>query len=298
MNKSALPALWLMVGIVIALIVVTIIRGGLGDSPREAADTSEIRKTCAWENTRAATVPKKRKASRKIMLTPAEGSAQRVINVDEDRDIEYLRLRLETNQALPRWLKPEYLEIYADPLVRTGDEALETVSFPQPRFIKPRILSGGRRIDFGVCLEPASLPAGRYTGVISIGGPPNISGATVAITANAKDSKWFVRGSIIAFLAALLTLLFRGTAEKRLERRPAPTDAIPNPPWPPWRESLRAALRDPQFLFTSVAAIATAFGALYTSYANGNCSARFGELFEGEGWAADLAAVEASDGSV
>jgi len=31
---------------------------------------------------------------------------------------------------------------------------------------------------------------------------------------------------------------------------------------------------------------------------DGNCSARFGELFEGEGWAADLAAVEASDGSV
>jgi len=30
----------------------------------------------------------------------------------------------------------------------------------------------------------------------------------------------------------------------------------------------------------------------------GNCSARFGELFEGEGWAADLAGVEASDGSV
>src|SRR3712207_8808116 len=55
-------------------------------------------------------------------------------------------------------------------------------SFPEPKFIPPRILSDGRRIYFGVCIDPAGLPAGRYTGLVNVGGPPGVSGTTVAIT--------------------------------------------------------------------------------------------------------------------
>jgi RNA polymerase sigma factor (sigma-70 family) len=89
----------------------------------------------------------------------------------------------------------------------------------------------------------------------------------VAITANAKDSALFWRGAVIAFLVAIVTLLFRGAAEKRLELRAPPTEQNPNPKWPGWTESLVAAIGDLQFVFTSAVALATAFGALYTRHA-------------------------------
>jgi hypothetical protein len=258
-----------LVGVVtlIALLVVILVRGGLGDPVRETADTSALNENCTWENRRTAAKRPSGKRRARVTVTPAEGSAQRVVNIDEDRDAETLRgLRLRTNRRLPSWFERKHFEIYADPLVRTGDETLETVSFPEPMFIPPRILSDGRRIYFGVCIDPAGLPAGRYTGLVNIGGPPGLSGTTVAITANAKDSALFWRGAVIAFLVAIVTLLFRGAAEKRLELRAPPTEQNPNPKWPGWTESLVAAIGDLQFVFTSAVALATAFGALYTAY--------------------------------
>jgi hypothetical protein len=259
----------LVVGAGIAVLVIVFIRGGLGEPLRVTAKESDLPDRCKWENARPATRPPQGRRAARITITPEAGSAQRVVNLDEDREIEIVRgLRLQTNRTLPRWLKPKHFEIYAEPLVRTGDETLETVSFPEPVFIPPRILSGGRRIDFGVCLDPAGLPAGRYTGLINIGGPPGLRGATLAITANAKDANWFWKGTVIAFAVALLTLLFKGAADKRLANRTPPSTANPNPTWPGWWESLLAAIGDPQFVFTSIVAVATAFGALYTSYAS------------------------------
>jgi hypothetical protein len=256
-------------GAVVALVIVVLIRGGLGDPLRSSTAPSAQDERCTWENSRAAEQPPRRRKVSGIKLTPAAGSAQRVVNIDADRDRETLRgIRLQVNKPLPAWFSPEHLEIYADPLIRTGDDKLETVSFPEPVFIPPRLLSGGRRLDFGICLDPSSLPAGRYTGLINIDGPTGVEGATVAISANAKDAAWFWRGAVIAFLAALATLLFKGAADKRLELAEPPTEGEPNPPRPKWREAFAKALGDLQFIFTSLVALGTAFAALYTAYAN------------------------------
>jgi hypothetical protein len=258
-----------VLGAVVALSVVVLIRGGLGDAFRSSAAPSTQDARCTWENSRAAEQPPKRKKVSGIKLTPAAGSAQRVVNIDADRDRETLRgIRLQSNKPFPAWVKPVHLEIYADPLIRTSDDKLETVSFPEPVFIPPRLLSGGRRLDFGICLDPSNLPAGRYTGLINIEGPAGVEGTTVAISANAKDAAWFWRGAVIAFLAALTTLLFKGAADKRLELATPPTDEQPNPPRPKWRTAFGKALGDLQFVFTSVIALGTAFAALYTAYAN------------------------------
>lgn len=257
-----------LAGAVAAVVAIILVWGGISDPRREAPPALNLVEACPWTNDRTPAPAPDRPIRPEIGLSPAEGSAQHVRNIDADREPEVIRnIRLETSRPL-RDLKPDQLEIYADPLIRTGDEALETVTFPEPRFIGPRFVAGQQRIHFGVCLDPRGLPAGRYTGLVNISGPPGIAGTTVAITANAKDAKSFWRGAIVALLAALVTLLFRGAADKRLELRAGPTEAQPNPPWPKWRKGLGAAMGDGQFLFTSIIALATAFGALYAAYSN------------------------------
>jgi hypothetical protein len=183
-SQSGLRSAW-----VVALLVVVLIRGGPGETFRSSAASSKQSEDCKWANGRAAKPPPKRKKVSGIKLTPAAGSAQRVVNIDADRDRETLRgIRLQSNKPFPAWVKPDHLEIYADPLIRTGDDKLETVSFPEPVFIPPRLLSGGRRLDFGLCLDPSNLPAGRYTGLINIDGPRGVEGSTVSISVNAKDA--------------------------------------------------------------------------------------------------------------
>lgn len=265
-NKLPTPALIALGGAVAGVVAIILI---WGDPRPETPPALNLVEVCPWTNDRAPGAAPRRAIRREIRLSPAEGSAQHVRNIDADRDPEVIRnIRLETSRPLPKHLKPKHLEIYADPLIRTGDEALETITFPEPRFIGARFVGGRQRIQFGVCLDPSGLPAGRYTGLVNISGPPGITGTTVAITAHAKDANAFRWGASIALLAALVTLLFRGAAEKRLELRPAPTEAQPNPQWPTWKRGLREALGDGQFMFTSIIALATAFGALYAAYSN------------------------------
>ena len=269
LSSGARTKLIAMGGAAAGVVVIILLWGGVNDARRAAPPAPDLAKDCPWTNDRTAAAAPGRPIRPEIGLSPAEGSAQQVRNIDADRDPEVIRnIRLETSRPLPRHVKPEQLEIYANPLIRTGDEALETITFPEPRFIRARFIGGRQRIQFGVCLDPSGLPAGRYTGLVNISGPPGITGTTVAITANTKDAKWFRRGAIVALLAALVTLLFRGAAEKRLELRDAPTEVRPNPPWPKWRNGLGAAIVDGQFVFTSIIALATAFGALYGTYSN------------------------------
>lgn len=257
-----------VLGLVIGLLVVVVV-DRLDNSAEGATRQGANQADCPWLNTRTAVGRPKPPLRRTRELTPAEGSAQRAVNVGGDRDKERVPdIRLDLSRPVPPRVKPWHFEIYADPLVRTSGEALETVSFPEPSFTRPQLVNGRSRVRFTLCLDPRDLPAGKYTGLVNIQGPRNITATTMAVTANVKDATLFWVGTAAALVVALLTLLFKGAADQRALLRDAPTEAEPNPPWPSWSRGLRGALGDPQFMFTSLVAIAAAFGALYTLYAN------------------------------
>jgi len=235
-------------------------KGPAKDPAEKAKDRAE--KTCRkpnGETTRSLRDP----LDAEITLTPAEGSAQRVVNIDADRHHEVLRgIRLEADERMPDRVTPRHLELYADPLARTGDEALESIAFPELKFSEPRFLSNRRRIEFAVCLDPDDVPAGSYQSLVTIGGPDGVNGTSVALTANAKEGwPWFWAGLVVALLAAGATLVFTGTAEMRAQlKRPESKD------WPRWRDALKETYKDPQWVFTSAIALVTAFGAVVGTY--------------------------------
>src|SRR5215217_3327685 len=131
---------WLLaVALLVALILSLAARGDSSDP------VPDLAKDCPRENVHD-TQPGKR-LKKPITLTPAPGSDQRIINVDADRDPEIVRsVRLQASRPLPKTVEPNQIEIYADPLTRTGDDSLETVSFPEPRFSEPRFINNRRRI--------------------------------------------------------------------------------------------------------------------------------------------------------
>lgn len=108
-----------------------------------------------------------------ITLAPAEGSAHRVVNVDADRDPEMIRaIRIEADAPVPFQVTEEKLEIYGDPLIRTGDATLETVAFKDLEFREPRYLATAVGSSSGYALtratsQPASSrPPGRLRGAL------------------------------------------------------------------------------------------------------------------------------------
>jgi hypothetical protein len=246
--------------VLLALVVVSarlLIVWALADQVPTPADAER----CTRQNGHPAA--EGRKLAEETTLTPAGVSAQPVINIGADRHDERLRIRLEADRPLPRALKPNQIEIFADPLLRSSGDALETVSFPEPTFSEPTLVSGRRRMVFVVCLAPSGVPAGRYTGAIQIGGPEGLTGTTVPVTVNAKNLSLFLGGGLAALVLALLLLAARGIFEKRAEQKD-PAEAA----WPAWRTAAKDAATDPQMYVTGVIALGGAFGALTTTYVN------------------------------
>jgi hypothetical protein len=54
------------------------------------------------------------------------------------------------------------------------------------KLTKPRI-GGRKRVTFTVCTDGSDLPAGRYTGLVTVDGPAGMESAAVTMTANAKN---------------------------------------------------------------------------------------------------------------
>lgn len=221
-----------------------------------------------------------------IELAAVEGSQQRLVNFGADRDPERIRgIRIRADRALPRGFE-ERVELYADPIVRTGD-TLESVAFPDPSFSRPTIQSS-RYLVFNVCLDPApALPAGNYTGLVTIAGPEGVNSTTVGITANAKNAVLFLLGLIGALATALVFLLFRGASDRiadtaRVQAATAAAQekinaAARNPKQKrkaerakarvgSWRWGAWQCLKDPSWGIPTIIAIAAAGGVLYTAY--------------------------------
>jgi hypothetical protein len=192
-----------------------------------------------------------------IVLSPASGSAQRIENFGTSRETKTIkRLVFTSDKPLPDSLTAPQLNF--DALISRAGDTLESTDFPDPTFSQPRISQDRQSITFNACVDPGSIPAGKYVGSITLSGPPGLSAASVAVTVNAKTATWFYVGAGISLLAALLLLVVKDAAAYRGKTNPTPD----------WAHSFLHPLADPIWWVTTVVALATAFGTLWAVYAN------------------------------
>jgi hypothetical protein len=193
-----------------------------------------------------------------IVLTPETGSAQRIVNFGTSRAPKPVtKLRFVTDKPLPASVTPEQLNFDAF-LSRAGD-TLDSTDFPDPRFSAPRISQDRQSITFTACLDPGSIPPGKYVGSITLSGPPGLSAASVALTVNAKTQTWFGIGAGLSLLAAFVLLVLKDAAAFRRKSTTNPPD---------WAHSFLHPIADPIWWATTVVALAAAFGTLWAVYAS------------------------------
>jgi hypothetical protein len=192
-----------------------------------------------------------------IVLSPASGSAQRIENFGTSRETKTIkRLVFASDKPLPDSLTAPQLNF--DALISRAGDTLESTDFPDPTFSQPRISQDRQSITFNACVDPGSIPAGKYVGSITLSGPPGLSAASVAVTVNAKTATWFYVGAGMSLLAAFLLLVVKDAAAYRGKANPTPD----------WAHSFLHPLADPIWWVTTVVALATAFGTLWAVYAN------------------------------
>ncbi len=190
----------------------------------------------------------------KVVLQPDATSQTRTINFGEDRDPEAVTFGVDSD----RRLEPDVvqrLSLTPETFIRTGNEAAESVTFPEPEVSELDRKQNRRGIRFTVCLNPAAdLPAGQYAGSVLVEGPPGVEGTVVTIAANAKDRDLFVGGLIITLILALLVLLYQGAAG----RRRTSTE--------PWGPAFRATGKDLGWFAPTLFALGAAGGTLFGLY--------------------------------
>lgn len=148
-------------------------------------------------------------------LEPTGQWETRVFNFGRHRDPLYQSFQIEIEPPLPAGAE-QRLNLVADVMTRTDEGTADTVVFPEPKFSRFRVSGNRKRLSFEVCLTPPKdLPAGTYTSVVYLEGPPGVEGTAVAMTANAKDGGLFVLGLIGTLLAAAAVLLFKAAADVR-----------------------------------------------------------------------------------
>jgi len=199
-------------------------------------------------------------------------------NFGEDRDPENVEFKLTTVQPLPKDVE-KTLELVADPIVRVG-ATTDSASFPEPRFSVLRVSRNRKTLTFRVCLAPAkNLPAGKYTGTITLEGPPGVESTGVTVTANAKDGFIFWGAAILMAALALLILLYKGANDERArlkaeaEAMPDESDGKPTTAKTAklnaakkWKAPALTTVKDPGWVFPTVFAIVAAFGVLWGTY--------------------------------
>jgi hypothetical protein len=199
------------------------------------------------------------------VLTPEDNSASRVLNFSAGRDAKTAVLRVKVDPALPPGAE-RALRLEADPLVRTGNTNAETVDFPDLRFSALQVSANRERISFRVCLTPTEdLPAGKYTGAITLDGPTGVEGATITVTANAKNGLLFWCGAFLTLALAYLVLLYKAAADTRGHRIDAAENGTEEAKKQAakWSPAFRANFMDVGFLFRSLLTLGATFGALY-----------------------------------
>jgi hypothetical protein len=198
---------------------------------------------CAWSPSRAEATDCTRDAGpperpgpplkNPIKLTPVEPTATvnfgpgdlvtigggTLIGVGEGYASKEIDVVLTASRRLPKSVKPSQIEINAPRRLARADPTLETVLLRRPTFTQPQFIDNRQRVAFTVCLDPADIHAGSYTGEISVGGPTRLGRAVVAVTANAKDGWLFQFGLLAALAAVLLLLIYRAYTEMEDNQR-------------------------------------------------------------------------------
>lgn len=152
-----------------------------------------------------------------ITLTPASGKTQGLVNFGTSRSPKTATFIFVADKPLPASVGPDNLELIADPMLRSGD-TLETTTFKRPTFSQPVFGKNRTRIEFDVCLNPAGVDPGKYTTVVTLGGPTGVNSATAGLTANLKAGTWFW---IVLGIAMILTgLLLFAKESKRAGPKP------------------------------------------------------------------------------
>lgn len=214
-----------------------------------------------------------------IVLTPEAASQSRIVNFDSGRDEKLPVFHLEVEPAMKQ-ADLAKLSLNADPLVRTGNDKVETVDFSDLLFTPLKLTNGGTRITFGVCLRPPKdLPAGKYTGVITVDGPSGVTAKSVSITANAKNGGLFSWGVALTLALAYLVLLYKAAAEARAAEIAAKKKEMEGETDPDklkrsakkaarWGTAFGTTFKDVGFEFRALLTLGATFGALYALWEN------------------------------
>lgn len=203
-----------------------------------------------------------------VDLQPLPDSQARVINFGEDRHPEFASFTIVSDRPLPTDLE-QRLSLVADPVTRTTSDTAETVIFREPGFSSLRPSGNRERLRFDVCLEPpATLPAGKYTGLVAVEGPPGVESTAVTFTANAKNGGAFVLGLVLALGFAFLVLLYRSADEVRAASIEAAKDRCHTDQEKAkrWTPAVWTNLKDLGWWAPTLFALGAAFGTLVALY--------------------------------
>lgn len=215
---------------------------------------------------------KKPAARKKVTLQAEAASSSKVVNLGADREAEEVTLHASISPRAPAGFQ-RHLAVVAEPFANTSDTG-DTVTFAEPTFSKPRISGNGKRVTVTMCVDaPNDLPAGKYTTAVTLEGPAATDPAVMTVTLNAKDGCGFVIATAVFALLSLLILLYKSAGERRAvkiaeaeketggEREKKLAEAKL------WRCSIWACAKDLGWWVPTLAAVVTAFAALYAAYA-------------------------------
>jgi hypothetical protein len=194
-----------------------------------------------------------------ITLHPAPQSAEKLVNLDTNRAPVIIKhVTVTTNRKLPTTVTETQLNFDAT-LSRT-DNTLETAEFPDPTFSRPHISNDRRSISFAICLNPAGVRAGKYTGAVTVSGPEGLGSAVILLTVNAK--KFQLVYWLAALLVVLLLIVVKDGARIKKEYDDKKTQ---NVTW--WKFVWRPVLTDPIWWATTLVSVGVVAGTLWKIYA-------------------------------
>ncbi|MFL5874254.1 MAG: hypothetical protein ACJ75T_12395 [Solirubrobacterales bacterium] len=212
-------------------------------------------------------------AKRRIALQAEPASANRVVNLGTDREAEEVTLHVTVSSKAPPNFE-KHLGVVAEPFANTSETG-DTVTFSEPTFSTPELSENRKRVTFTMCVDaPNDLPAGKYTSLVLLEGPPSVEPAVMTVTINAKDGGIFLWLSVGTALLAAFVLLYKSAGEKRtlllaeaqkIESEDEREDALEKAR--SWRCPIWDCIKDLGWWVPTVAAVGSAFAVLYAAYA-------------------------------
>jgi len=251
----------------------------LANAAGSAADRAELGSSGGKQQPKK---QKKQKARAKqpakakhITLQPEPTSANKVVNLGDDREAEEVTLHVNVAGVSPkeRQTFANQLGVVAEPFANTSETG-ETVTFSEPTFTKPELSGNGKRATFTMCVDaPNDLPAGKYTTTVLLEGPPSTEPAVMTVTLNAKDGYGFILAAGFTALLSFLVLLYKAAGEQRAlllakaEKESADKRDAAVKKARGWWGPIWSCLKDFGWWVPTVAALVSAFAVLYAAYA-------------------------------